>query len=71
MCLPKTINSIGLVFDIIGVLLIYFYGLPNRSAEEVKWESNVDKEKQLKRLSLFGLIFIGFGFILQLISNFL
>lgn len=71
MCSPKTINSIGLVFDIVGVVIIYLYGLPNRSAEEIQWASNLDKEKRLKRLSSVGLFLIFLGFILQLISNFL
>lgn len=71
MCSPKTVNSIGLLFDIIGVLLIYFYGLPNRAAEKLRWESDLEKEKKLKHRSIWGLIFIGIGFVLQLISNYL
>ena len=70
MCSPKTINSIGLVFDIIGVVLVYLYGLPNTSSK-YEFESDLDKEKSLKRLSTAGLILIGIGFFLQLISNYL
>jgi len=28
--MSNLINSIGLIFDLIGVILLYFFGLPNK-----------------------------------------
>ena len=69
MCLPTIINSAGLVIDIIGVILVYKYGIPNRSAETWRSEYDEPKEEKLKKISNYGMIFIGIGFFLQLISN--
>lgn len=74
MCSPRTINSIGLVLDIIGILILFtmdfkmiglgghnlYIGGPS--------ENEVRKEKAKAYL---GLGFIIFGFALQLVSNFL
>jgi len=71
------LNSIGLIFDIIGVLLLFKYGLPNDlnkkgltgmsfvtvNKEEVK------KYKRYKRWSYIALSAILIGFIIQILSN--
>lgn len=72
------INSIGLVFDIIGVLLLFKYGLPSEisstgsigiSLEGTDYDE-VKKYKKYKRWSIIGLSFILIGFAFQLFSNY-
>ena len=56
--MPKVINSIGLVFDILGVVLLFFtVGTP--------W-SSFDR---ISRWSKVGLGLLVFGFLLQIVSN--
>ena len=70
------LNIIGLSLDIIGVLLIYFFGLPsNFNKVDVRATegdiSNTDKLKniKIKWYSRIGIILVGIGFLLQFISN--
>jgi len=73
------INSIGLILDIIGVLLIFFFGIPRKidtggSIFLVTGKENTDEKKSVKLynfLSHLGLIFVFIGFALQLVSNFI
>jgi hypothetical protein len=72
------VNSIGLVCDIIGAVLIWRYGLPepiSRSGDvllslEID-ETEKAKAKQFDCIARFGIILLVSGFILQLVSNFL
>ncbi len=77
--LPKIVNSIGLLFDIVGAILIWKYGLPDsisKSGSEIVTHS-VDPESEKKKAKKYefwgktGLGLLMFGFLLQLISNFL
>ena len=76
--------SIGLVLDIVGVILLFFYGLPNNipapsSGTVIVWpggEANESEKeeyrkelKKYKRLSRLGIILLLVGFGLQLIGN--
>jgi hypothetical protein len=82
--LAKIINSVGLVFDIIGACLVAwevvdkFYGkqyeeapliangvisAPNKTFDFNKWE-----HKKYKKMKV-GLVFLFFGFLLQILSN--
>ena len=78
MEISNIINSVGLGLDIIGVILIFFYGIsPMIDTEgstflivETRSETEIKKAKKYKRLSRFGLTLIVFGFIAQIISNF-
>ncbi len=75
-------TSIGLLLDIIGVIIIYFYGppidpiLPDGS--ELVWhggfgrEEDKQKAKEAQRkklLSKIGLLYIGLGFVFQFIGS--
>lgn len=73
MTLLAHIGSIGLVFDIIGATLMFYYVL---SAGEQIILLDKTEEKQRKktvlrktRLAWIGFGFIVIGFLLQLISN--
>ncbi len=73
------VSSIGLVFDIIGVLILFKYGLPSKIQnhkgsiirEEGKEEEKARKKenKKIKQWANLGLILILIGFLLQLIGT--
>lgn len=71
------INSLGLIFDIIGVLILFKYGLPSNVSKNgevgmtflTKDNEDEKKYKKYKFRSNIGLIIIIIGFILQIISN--
>ena len=77
MEISNIINSAGLVIDIIGVVLIFFFGIsPMIDSEgsvfitlEQRDELEIRKAKKYKCISRFGLILIALGFIAQIISN--
>lgn len=73
----NTLNSIGLIFDIIGVLMLFKYGLPNdlnpkgyvyMAFEETDHEG-IKKYKHYKSMSYLALSIILIGFTLQIFSN--
>ena len=79
---PDYINTTGLVLDIVGVALVYWFGLPSDvehpdSGIEVTWgtppaDERRSREKRWRRhrfWSRFGLILLGCGFLLQILSN--
>ena len=73
------VNSVGLVLDIVGVVLIWRYGLPEPISREghnyIILESHDEAEKikaaKYDRLSKIGLSLVILGFALQLASNFI
>jgi predicted ABC-type exoprotein transport system permease subunit len=73
------INSIGLVIDIIGVILIFYYGITPMIDEngtvllaiEQEDDNLKKKAKKFNFLSRLGLILIVIGFVCQLSSNFI
>lgn len=72
------LNSIGLIFDIVGVILIFIFGISpsiDRSGSVSLSLGTDEKEKQkanvYDRYSRAGLILVVVGFTLQLIGNFL
>lgn len=77
--LATIVNSIGLVLDIAGALLLWKYGLPEHLSREghVYFVLNeIDEEEKAKakkydRWSHAGLSLLILGFGLQLVSNFL
>ena len=79
MSISNVVNSIGLVCDITGALLIWRYGLPeaiNRSGAihlicEQSDEAEIVKAKWYDRLALHGIVLVIVGFVIQLVSNFL
>jgi hypothetical protein len=70
---------IGLFFDIVGVLLIWYFGLPQpigRSGEirlvtEQRDSVEAAKAAKFDRLAQFGVALVTIGFVLQLIPHFL
>ncbi len=75
----NVLNSLGLIIDIIGVILIFCYGISpmldvNGSVYFVSEQVDEDEKKKAmkyKSLSRLGLMMVIVGFILQLISNFI
>lgn len=74
--LPEIINTVGLIFDIIGVGLLFRYGLPEPigkdGARRITWgtdEEETAKWKRYKRMSYLALGLLIFGFLLQIVSN--
>ena len=72
------INSIGLLVDIIGVIILFKYGLPSKINTPPKLllecglkKKEIKENRNIKKYAYFGLIFLLLGFVLQLISNFL
>ena len=73
------VNSVGLVLDIAGVVLIWLYGLPKSISREghnyIIMESHDEAEKvkaaKYDCLSKIGLSLIILGFAVQLASNFI
>ena len=77
--MSAAINSVGLFLDSIGVILLFFFGLPSRVSEGppvLSFGENPDstkqREKQWKRyqfVSWFALGLLILGFAIQIISN--
>ncbi len=70
-----TLAQIGLFIDIVGVVLLFMYGLPSKYAKNNRmvWAGDIsDSQKRLnKRVkigSYSGLFFLFIGFVLQFIS---
>ena len=75
---PDVINSVGLVFDIGGVVLLFRYGLPENVSKTgatflslSRNEEAVNKWKRYKKISYLALGLLVSGFSLQLVSNWL
>lgn len=72
------LNSLGLIFDISGALLIWKFGLPEsirRGGEQFIVLEGINKAEKVKarnydRFSHIGVILLTTGFGLQLVSNF-
>ncbi len=71
-------TQIGLFLDIVGIIILFFFGPPISTilpdGSELVWMGREDtqkaKEAQRKiNLSRIGLIYIGLGFIFQLIGS--
>jgi hypothetical protein len=79
MTTSNLVNSIGLVCDIMGAVLIWRYGLPapiSRSgAIHFILEQSDETEKAMAKrydcIARCGIVSLVGGFVLQLISNFL
>ncbi len=77
--LPQLVNSLGLVFDIVGVILVWRFGLPDpidRTGAVGIAQMKVDTE-QIKKGARYdcwgriGLVLIILGFVLQIMGNWL
>ena len=72
------INSFGLFLDIVGVVLLFKFGLPADVSKDgnvsLAWGKDEDEAKKWERykcLSWIALCCLVFGFSLQIVSNFL
>lgn len=73
------INSIGLILDIIGVVILFKYGLPSEVSKDgqvfiAASPHNEEERRKYRKFQLWskfglGLLVVGFG--LQIISNYL
>ena len=61
---PKILNSIGLILDIAGAIMLLFFGAPTKGVTY----GRTFKDAKLEKLGV-GLLILGFA--LQLLSNFL
>jgi len=79
MTTSTAVNSIGLLLDIAGVVMVWRYGLPEslsrEGAQYIITEQTDEAEKakaaRFDLLSKIGLALIVAGFAFQLLSNFL
>ncbi len=69
ICSYQGLSVIGLSLDIIGVVFLFFYGLPLRGASYAVSEEYQRKKPFRKVMSYIGLSLLVIGFILQLISS--
>jgi len=77
--LAPLISSIGLSLDIVGAIMIFHFGLPqniDRAGKIYRIISDVDegekeKAKFYDRMSFFGIFLLVFGFLLQVLGNWL
>ena len=77
--LANIINSLGLSLDIVGVVLLFRYGLPpedvsRTGAQHLTWGTDPavrEKGSRYVRMSWVALCCLVMGFALQIVSNFL
>ncbi len=72
------VNSVGLALDIVGVVLLFKFGLPpevNRGGSIIlSWDKDPDEAKKAKtyeRTSYVALACLVMGFTLQIVSNYI
>ena len=78
LSLAKIANSVGLLLDVVGVLLLFKFGLPEdvrRKGEsylllEETDEADIAKGRRYDFWAKVALGLVVLGFVLQLISNF-
>ena len=69
------INKIGLICDIVGFVLVYYFGLPKEMTDKgntviVMDSPNKGKVKTHKYVSELAFVLIVIGFLLQFLSSF-
>ena len=66
-------TSIGLFLDIVGVCLLYVFGLPSRmeSALVLTSSKNDKRERSFQMMSLSGLVALVLGFGMQIVGAWL
>jgi hypothetical protein len=66
----RIVNSIGLVLDIGGAVLLWMYGLP-RIGNYLTFNRKEEDTARYERRGRYGLAALIMGFVLQLASNFI
>lgn len=70
-----TITSLGLIFDMIGVLILFYSGLPfkmperNLYIEESLTPEQIKKDKKQNMIAYIGLTNLLLGFVLQFFGS--
>lgn len=71
-----TMTSLGLFLDVVGAVLIFFFGVPTGLNKDgsVGWEVEDSKEQRIKAakydcVARVGLVLLILGFILQLLGS--
>ena len=78
MKLSQTLNIIGLILDIMGVIILFHFGLPadvNRHGTTFIISEQIDKEEKAKgkkynRLSYIALALLILGFLFQICASY-
>ena len=74
---PELVSTVGLAFDIVGVVIVFLHGLPKEMPGPAgpTWggtpPETVKKRKLYSTLSRAGMILIVFGFALQILGEWL
>ncbi|MDP3739028.1 MAG: hypothetical protein Q8R02_16660 [Hyphomonadaceae bacterium] len=65
---PIYLNIIGLVFDVVGVLLVYFFAFKSNPGGGALMLESYDRPKQQRseKIGHLGLVLLVFGFLLQI-----
>ena len=70
------IVQVGLLLDIIGVIIIFYYGLPQNVQKQNGYVESgeltieqIKENKIMRNKAIFGLVFVVIGFLLQIIST--
>lgn len=79
MSTAVTLNTIGLLLDMVGAVFLFKYGLPpdlsRTGATFLRLEQDDESEKakaqQYDQLGYIGIVLMFIGFALQLVSNYL
>tara|TARA_R110000751_G_scaffold104423_10_gene199937 strand:+ start:15648 stop:15869 length:222 start_codon:yes stop_codon:yes gene_type:complete len=67
-------SIIGLVFDVIGVILLFMYGVPSKEMYDSFLQDHTlsdEREKQINFRSKLGLILLILGFLFQILGTIL
>ena len=69
---PDVLNSCGLALDILGVVLLFFFGIPSRAGLDGVLTLDRGRGKDYKRAVFWSRVGLGLlitGFLLQIASN--
>jgi hypothetical protein len=76
----KTLNSIGLLLTIAGILLLFLYGMPYQvrtggviqfEADNPRDQNQIELERSYDRFGWFGLTYVVLGTLFQVAANWL
>lgn len=76
---PSGITTVGLLLDIAGVILLFFFGFPQPDLNRgvvvtIKGQPELSDEKAIKKrrhqtFSVLGLVLLVLGFVLQIVGT--
>ena len=74
--LPELVNTVGLSLDIVGVILLFLFGLPPKVSRgggvPMEWSGTPEDSRKAKRYEMISwgaLAVIVLGFVLQIVST--